>query len=184
MGVLEKDDVDPKAKRLRKHTSLEHILRDHEERPMDGADAVLLLAAKRHELEREGGEEEWGNFYRWRLRGGEWAGENKGVAFDCYMAEAIKKTEAENMVAQYKNIKGSGSWTMMYGDGHAQALAKAWCHRHYHFLKLWMDSGGKADHRFSDAEIFLCRASRVGSNVSGGLSCFAGSHRAVAIFGP
>ena len=150
-----KEEEPVKIHRLKKKTSLDAILKKHEETLMDGDEAVLLLAKKRAEIDEGVSEDEWGKFYQWRVQGGRWTGEHKGVAFDCYMAMAIKGSLAANMVEQYKaSLKGSGSFSISaYGDYNARVLAKAWCHRHYHFLKLWRAGGCKAGHVFSDADV-------------------------------
>jgi hypothetical protein len=120
---------------------------------MGGDEAVEELIRRRAELGDDPGEE-WRTFFCWKLRGGRWTGENKGVAFDCYAAYALKGTSAETFVSNYAKLRMSGSWSIrLYGDREALVLARAWIHRNFHFLKLWMEGGSRDDHVFSAADV-------------------------------
>jgi hypothetical protein len=120
---------------------------------MDPDAAVARLLERRFELGDDAMEDSR-MFYRWVLRGGKWTGAMKGVAFDCYAPSALHNTAAYDFVDQYPSLKLSASFSIaLYGDAAALTFARAWIHRHFFFLAIWMAADCSPAHVFTDADV-------------------------------
>jgi hypothetical protein len=120
---------------------------------LPGDAAVEALVLRRAELGDDAGEA-WRQFFCWKLRGGRWTGENKGLAFDCYAAYSLKGTEAEQFVASYHSLQSSASWSIRsYGDNECLTMARAWIHRMYYFFDLWLQAPSDEVRKFGHADV-------------------------------
>ena len=76
----------------------------------------------------------------WSLRGGAWAAEHRGVAYDVFRAEGIPG-EPREFLALY-GLAQSGSFSIAaYGEAEASELAGHWCHRHQFLFYVWGENG-------------------------------------------
>ena len=113
----------------------------------------MRLLERRFEL-GDDAKEDWRTYYKWVLRGGKWTGAKKGVAFDCYAPSALCDTEASDLVDHYPSLNMSASFSIqMYGDAAALSLARAWIHRHFYFLGVWMAAHCSYPFAFTDAHV-------------------------------
>jgi hypothetical protein len=112
--------------------------------------AMSDLLAKRAELEKLD-PISMESCFRYTVRGGAWTAGKKGIAFDCFLASAVKGPPLD-FCMMYKMHGSASSSIVAYGEEACIVLCRSWCHRLFHYYNLWLCKGGKSSFVFSPAD--------------------------------
>ena len=148
-------DAQPEAARRKRAKTTPDVPSVHADalHALPGEDVVAALLLRRAEL-GDDADDEWRLQFSWKLRGGKWTGDHKGVAFDCYAAYVTKGGLAEDFVACFPLLSMSASWSIaLYGDDACLVLARAWIHRMYYFFRIWVDAGSSLAHIYTAGDL-------------------------------
>lgn len=151
-GAASSSNAPPEQSALDKNDSAESDSdmsdKDGEE-PFD-VDAVVEALEKKRQEEAPKSKVAEVHFC-WKVMGGKWCMENRGVPYDAFRATCASPS-ARQMLYMYR-LNLSCSFTLSkYGEELARTLADYWVAKMTHFFNIW-DSHGQTKHIFTDAEL-------------------------------
>ena len=119
----------------------------------DLAEALAALDARRAFWNVDGNDTVLVDF-TWALRGGGWTALHRGVPYDSFRGQAANGTA--KLFCQLYGFAQSNTFSIaLFGEAHAQQLARMWCDKLQFFFNMWIENLDAGNYHFVDADIAM-----------------------------